>query len=109
MLQSTNTPPNANGHNIWKTPFWFIVDSCWSHEDEVIGGKVLLAKPIKFGIDEQRILSWSILTKNLIVDFCLFLGYWLSKKRLLDHSAKGKVVSSTKLTILCTDGKRILC
>ena len=74
-----------------------------------MGEKYLLTKPIKFGVNEKRILCWSIFAIKPIADFCLFWGYWPSKNAPGGHGIKGEFVSLAKPIILCTIGKRILC
>ena len=69
----------------------------------------MLTKPINFGVNENKILCWSIFGIEPIADFCPILGYWLSKNASRDHGIKDRVVSLAKPTTLFDIGKRILC
>ena len=71
--------------------------------------KVLLTKPINFGVNGKKILCWSIFAIEPIVDFCAILGYWLSKYASRDNGIKDRFFSLPKPTTLFTIEKRILC
>ena len=44
---------------IWKSLCIFFADTCFSSDHDIIGGNVLLTKPIKFGVNGKRML-WVI-------------------------------------------------
>ena len=74
-----------------------------------MGEKYLLTKPIKFGVNEKRILCWSIFATELLADFCPFWDYWPSKNWPRDHDVKGEFASLAKPIVFGTTEKRILC
>ena len=80
-----------------------------SHDHDVEGKFVSLAKPIVFGTTGKGILCWSIIAIELIADFSLFLGYWSSKNGPRDHNVKCEFVFLGKTIVFGTAGKNVLC
>ena len=78
----------------------------WSREHDVKDEFASLAKSVVFGTTGKIILCWSIIVTELIADFGLCLGYWLSKTGLREHVVKGKFVSLTKSFVFATAGKK---
>ena len=94
---------------IWKSPCTFFLVPASHVTMTSWVKKILLTKPITFGLNRKRILCWSIFAIEPIAGFCLFMGYWTSNNASRDHGIKYEFVSLAKPIVLCTFRKRILC
>ena len=91
---------------IWKSPCTFFLVPAIHVTMTSWVKKLLLTKPIKFGLNRKKILCWSIFAIEPIADFCSFMGYWPLKMR---HVTIDEFISLAKPIILCTIRKRISC
>ena len=71
--------------------------------------KDFCSQNLRFGLNRKGILCSSLFALKPIAGFCPFISNWRSKNTSRDHGINDEFVHLTKLIVLCTVRKRILC